>query len=189
MISAITPRAPAPTDEIDTRRPSTMPTSTVCSRGAPRVEFSNARAIGGDDRSCRIQARTRSRNSATLSTSVIRLRAASPLRLKCDSTAQRERSWRECCRLRAGFTTVPIDTPRQTVHKAATGLGRGRVKQVGADRGRRMDAEQQDQNRRHQRSRRRRRSCQPRGRPQSPTANKADQSSRTASSRQASRPI
>jgi hypothetical protein len=49
-----------------------------------------------------------------------------------------------------------------------------------------MNAEQQDENWRHQRAAARPRSCLPKGLPQSPKANKADLSLRTASSRPAS---
>ena len=44
----------------------------------------------------------------------------------------------------------PVDTPRPAVRHAATGLGGSGVEEIGADRGRRVDAEQQDQQRRHQ---------------------------------------
>ena len=47
---------------------------------------------------------------------------------------------------------APIDGPVIAMHQAAGGLGRRGVEQVGADRGRRMDAEQHDQDRRHQRA-------------------------------------
>jgi hypothetical protein len=44
----------------------------------------------------------------------------------------------------------PVDAPRPTVRQAATGLGGGGGEQIGADRGRRVDTEQQDQQWRHQ---------------------------------------
>ncbi len=46
----------------------------------------------------------------------------------------------------------PVNALRPAMHQAAAGLGRRRVKQVGADSGRWMGAEQQDQQRRHQRA-------------------------------------
>ena len=47
---------------------------------------------------------------------------------------------------------APIDGPVVAVHQAAGGLGRRGIEQVGADRGRRMNPEQHDQDRRHQRA-------------------------------------
>ena len=46
----------------------------------------------------------------------------------------------------------PIDVAVEPVHGGASGLGRGRVEQVGAHGGRRMDIEQQDEQGRHQRA-------------------------------------
>ena len=40
----------------------------------------------------------------------------------------------------------------EAMHQAAAGLGGRGIEQVGADRGRRVNAEQQDQQRRHQRA-------------------------------------
>src|ERR1700761_8411912 len=45
-----------------------------------------------------------------------------------------------------------MDTLRPTVRQAADGLGGGGIEEVGADGGRRVNAEQQDQQRRHQRA-------------------------------------
>ena len=46
----------------------------------------------------------------------------------------------------------PMDGARPAVNEAATGLGRRRIQQIGADGCGRVDAEQHDQDRRHQRT-------------------------------------
>jgi hypothetical protein len=45
----------------------------------------------------------------------------------------------------------PVDRASQSVDQAAAGLGRRCIEQIGAHRGRRMDPEQQDEQRRHER--------------------------------------
>jgi hypothetical protein len=59
------------------------------------------------------------------------------------------------CRDAAGCQKTgdaPVDVSLAGMHDGAAGLGDRRVEQVGADRRRRVDAEQQHQQRRHQRA-------------------------------------
>ena len=47
---------------------------------------------------------------------------------------------------------MPVDRLARSVDRGADGLGNRRIEQIGADRGRRVETEQQDQQRGHQRS-------------------------------------
>ena len=83
--SAVTPTAPAPTDEIETSTPSMAPTSTVA---RPIVEDSSRSTTWPRD--CNMVLRKISEaavsTSANDSTTLIRLRAAALLRSSCQST-------------------------------------------------------------------------------------------------------
>ena len=46
----------------------------------------------------------------------------------------------------------PVDAPAEAMHRRAHRLGGGGIEQVAADRGGRVDAEEQDEQRRHQRA-------------------------------------
>jgi hypothetical protein len=49
-------------------------------------------------------------------------------------------------------THAPLDGVQKAVHRRAAGLRRAGIEQIGADRGRGVNAEQQDEQRRHQRA-------------------------------------
>ena len=79
------------------------------------------------------------------------LAALPVLRSRRVEDEQRQRRRRQAARGQAA-DDAPFDGAGVAMHQRAAGLGRGGVEQVGADRRRGMDAEQQDEQRRHQRA-------------------------------------
>src|ERR1700693_2922157 len=89
------------------------------------------------------------RMSAKQSTRLTRLREDSPLRSSCHRTKS-VRMLAGMLPLASRITAGPVDAPRPAVRHAATSLGGSGVEEIGADRRRWVDAEQQDKQRSHQ---------------------------------------
>ena len=148
--SAVTPTAPAPTDEIETSTPSATPTSTVaraiarsssCSMRRPSASSSALRKIS--DAAVSISAKAEHHVDEAA-------RGVAP-EVELPQDQQRQDAGGNAAGGEPDHRR-PVDASRQIVHDAAAGLGGGGVEQIGADRGRGVDAEQQDQQRRHQRT-------------------------------------
>ena len=142
--------APAPTDDIETRTPSSPSDQHRVDRGPLRIELGNARAIGRHDRAAEHQHEC---GHEQRDAEYQRDQAARGVAVEIEVRQHRQRDQRgRDAAARQPPDHAPVDAARVAVHQAAAGLGGGGIEQVGADGRRRMNAKHQDQDRRHQRA-------------------------------------
>ena len=146
----VTPIAPAPTEEIVTSTPSTAPVTTV-SATVDAGEYAPSRSAPMASNRWRNSSAMAVSNSITPSTVVMTWEAAAAGQVEMRNHQQGQRGGRDAAAGEA-HDDRPFHGVVGAVHGGADRFGNGGIEQIGADRGGRMDAEEQYQDRRHQRS-------------------------------------
>ena len=148
MSSTQTPIAPAPTEEIVTSTPRMAPTMTVAA-AVPRSSRTGRAAIEAHDAAAKHQDGGGQQQDAAEDNGD---QAAGGFALiENGEEAKRDDGRRHAAHCQAPHYT-PLDAARQSVDDAAGGLADGRGQQIGPDRSSRMNAEEENQQRRHQRA-------------------------------------